>query len=43
MAACCSAARRSPISAAYVIQSKVAGTVIPKEFKERVIEAAGEG
>ena len=24
----------------YVIQSKVAGTVIPKEFKERVIEAA---
>ena len=27
----------------YVIQSKVAGTVIPKEFKERVIEAADKG
>jgi peptide/nickel transport system permease protein len=27
----------------YVIQSKVSGTVISKEFKERVIEAAGKG
>ena len=27
----------------YVIQSKVSGTAISKEFKERVIEAAGKG
>ena len=27
----------------YVIQSKVSGTVISKEFKERVIEAVGKG